>query len=132
MDQIARYPPFVLVSTWLFLPVSAWSIFVLFGLQGEWWAWAAFGAACIGVGTFLASPWSIEWQSEVLVVRRVWRRPEVFELTKLTWSLGRPSLINHLVSGDSITASDGRSFLVFPSSLSNYDELRKRLGVPPG
>ena len=131
MNQIARYPLFVLVPTWLFLPVSAWAIFKLFGLWDEWWAWAAFGAACFGVVTFLASPWSLECRGDSLVARRVWRRPETFDLTKLTWTIGRPSLVNHLVDADSITASDGRSFLVSPSFLSNYDELKAQLGLQP-
>lgn len=131
MNQIARYPLYVLLSTWLFLPAVGWVIFRLGGFWNEWWAWAAFGAACFGVVTFLASPWSVECDGASLVARRVWRGPEAFDLTKLTWSVGRPSLVNHLVDADSITASDGRSFFVFPSFLSNYDELKSQLGLQP-
>lgn len=131
MNQVARYPLYVLLSTWLFLPAIAWVIFRLAGFWNEWWAWAAFGAAGFGVIAFLASPWSVECGGASLVARRVWRGPEAFDLTKLTWRVGRPSLVNHLVDADTITASDGRSFLVFPTFLSNYDELKAQLGLKP-
>lgn len=131
MKEPARYPAYVLVSTWSFLPVSGWFIFRVAGLGNAWWAWAAFVSACVGVGAFLSSPWSLEHDGQSLVVRRVWRGPETFALSQLTWTIGRPSIFNHLIDADSITSSDGRSFFVFSSSLRNYDELRAVLKVPP-
>lgn len=131
LSWAARYSSAVLIATWLFLPFSAWIVFGVVGFWKEWWAWAPFFPAGFGVTMFLASPWSVECHGTSLIARRVWRSPEEFDLTKLTWSIGRPSLLNHLLDADSITASDGRSFLVFPTFLSDYDELKSQLGLEP-